>query len=485
MIEQAIHPVDSADLPPGRALGELLRLAGPTVAQMGSYTLMQFLDTWMLARLGETAPTAAGNSGMFAFSVISLGMGVLWVVNTLVSQSFGRGDFASCGRYLWQGVWFSLTFSLLLLPALPIVNGFFQHLGHSPELVEMEGSYLRIVIGLSVFKLIGTVFAQFLLAINRPNCVFVATFIGVGANAIAAWILVLGHLGVKSMGVPGAAWAQNIGVMVEMTTLILFAVRPSLRAQFNLKDWRPRAQQIKTLLFVGFPSGLQVVADVLAWSLFGALVMAKFETKAMAANTFMFRYMVVSFMPAFGISAAVTALVGRYIGMGRPDIAQKRANLAFAVTAIYMVACGIFFFLGRNVLIRAFTDDPETLKIGATLLIFCAVYQFFDALYITYNGALRGAGDTLVPAVATAVLNWSLTVFGGYLIAVYFHQFGPAGPWTIATFYGGVLGIFIYVRFRRGHWKKIQLEAPGSKIGPDSARFAGLRQIDGEACVEA
>ena len=45
----------------------------------------------------------------------------------------------------------------------------------------------------------------------------------------------------------------------------------------------------------------------------------------MAANTFMMRYMVVSFMPAFGMGTAVTALVGRYIGRGRPDVAARRA----------------------------------------------------------------------------------------------------------------------------------------------------------------
>ena len=44
------------------------------------------------------------------------------------------------------------------------------------------------------------------------------------------------------------------------------------------------------------------------------------------------------------------------------------------------------------------------------LLIFAAVYQFFDAMYIVYNGALRGAGDTFVPAVMTGVLCWGITV---------------------------------------------------------------------------
>ena len=67
---------------------------------------------------------------MFAFSVISLGMGVLWVVNTLVSQSFGRGNYArlravSCGRASGSR-WPSL---LLLLPVLPFVSGVFRVAG--------------------------------------------------------------------------------------------------------------------------------------------------------------------------------------------------------------------------------------------------------------------------------------------------------------------------------------------------------------------
>src|SRR6185436_10096383 len=129
------------------------------------------------------------------------------------------------------------------------------------------------------------------------------------------------------LGVVGAAWAQNIGVAIETGCLILFALLPTVRRTFNLADWKLRWPEFRTLLVVGAPAGVQIVADVLAWSLFGMWVMAQFGTAAMAGNNFMFQYMKVSFMPAFGISVAVTALVGRYIGMGRVDLAEKRANM--------------------------------------------------------------------------------------------------------------------------------------------------------------
>src|SRR3954453_3240470 len=61
-------------------LGELLGLAIPTVAQMASSTVMQFLDTWMLSRLGVNEPTAAGNGGLLAWSVMGFGAGVLFCV---------------------------------------------------------------------------------------------------------------------------------------------------------------------------------------------------------------------------------------------------------------------------------------------------------------------------------------------------------------------------------------------------------------------
>jgi MATE family multidrug resistance protein len=116
------------------------------------------------------------------------------------------------------------------------------------------------------------------------------------------------------------------------------------------------------------------------------------------------------------------------------------------------------------VLLRAFTSNPDILRIGSTLLVYAAIYQFFDAVYIVYNGALRGAGDTLVPAVATGVLCWGITVIGGRAIAEHFPRFGPAGPWTAATAYGVLLGIFIYVRFVRGGWRSIELNPPTSNV---------------------
>ena len=263
-----------------------------------------------------------------------------------------------------------------------------------------------------------------------------------------------------------------IGTAVELIALIYFTMRGPNRRLFNTTDWKFRRDEFVTLAKVGLGSGIQLFTEVLAWSLFMNLVMGELGLKEMAAMAFMLRYLIVSFLPALGISSAVTALVGRYIGMGRPDLAIHRAHLGFKVTLCYVCACGLMFFFLRRPFISVFAQDPDVLRMGMTLLVIAAFYQLFDAMYIVYYGALCGAGDTLVPGIITAVLCWGVMVGGGYVAARYFKQFSVVGPWAVAFVYGVILGVWMLVRFQRARWRSIHLEH--SNLASESHRLSEL-----------
>lgn len=440
-----------------RPIVELLALALPTVAQMASYTVMQFIDTLILSRLGATPPTAASNSGLLVFAPIALGLGILVLVNTMVSQNFGRGDFAKCGQYAWQGIWLGLILGLGLVPLTLLAKPIFASFHHPEAQAAMEAIYFRITLLTAPIKLVSMAMGQFSLGIDRPNVLTISAIIGVSINAVAAWCLVLGHCGFKSWGIAGAAWAQNIGVVCEMTALASISFSAKIRAKFNLLDIAPRWSEMKMLIRIGVPSGLQSFSDIFAWSIFCNLVLGLLGPDAMAANAFMFRYMVAGFMPVVGISAAVTALVGRYIGRGRPDIAARRAHLAYRVTFIYIALCGIVYIVFRRPLIELFSRDPEIVRIGGIYLIVAAIYEISDAMYLVYMGALRGAGDTLAPSIVAASLCWSITVTGGYCVAKFVPSSGYAGPWIVGCAYGWILGLYMLGRFSRGKWRGIHL----------------------------
>ena len=90
-------------------------------------------------------------------------------------------------------------------------------------------------------------------------------------------------------------------------------------------------------------------------------------------------------------------------------------------------------------------------------MIAAAVFQVFDAIGIIYNGALRGAGDTIWPGVITVVFSWAFMVLGGWLMTVVFPDLESIGPWIAAGVYLGVLGITLAIRFERGRWRSISL----------------------------
>jgi MATE family multidrug resistance protein len=174
-------------------------------------------------------------------------------------------------------------------------------------------------------------------------------------------------------------------------------------------------------------------------------------------------------MPAVGFGIAATSLVGRHIGAGRPDLAASRARVALAIAVAYMGACGILMLVFRGPMISVFASGARTapevaaqvVEAGASLMVAAAFFQVFDAVGIVLLGALRGAGDTLWPGIATVLLSWSVIVFGGWLMVERAPGLGPLGPWIAASAYIAVLSVVLAVRWKRGAWRSIRvLETP-------------------------
>ena len=232
--------------------------------------------------------------------------------------------------------------------------------------------------------------------------------------------------------------------------------------------WR----QCRDLLKVGYPPGLQFANDVLSWSIFVSVLVGAFGRIHLTACTAAMRWMPLSFMPAVGIGIATTALVGRYIGEGSPDVARRRAHLALRLALAYMGLCAAAFWLFRRPMVAIFVKiDPsagltsaqaaeqaaEIVRIGGWIMICAAVFQLFDAMAIVYIGALRGAGDTFWPMVATIVLSWLVIVGGGYAMVCFLPHLKSIGPWIAAATYVILLGVLMAWRFESGAWRRIDL----------------------------
>jgi MATE family multidrug resistance protein len=461
---------------PPSALRELLTLAAPTVLVMTSYTAMQMVDALMVSKLGPVYIAAQGNGGMLTFVPMSFVMGLNSVVSTYVSQHLGAGSLKAAPKYAWAGLWISLFAWLMLLPLIFVLGPLFSLTSDDPQLVALETSYARILLFGGFINMGGRAIAHFFYGAHRPIIVLFAVVAANVTNVFANYVLIFGKFGMPELGLEGAAYGTLLGITIELAIPLVVFLGPKLNRELGTRAaWRFDRRAIRDILRIGWPAGLQSGNEIVCWGVFMVYLVGLFGDLQSAAGWIALRYMHMAFMPAFGISFAVAAIVGKYMGAGQPGTAESRAWLALRVSTIYMAVCALFFVAFRRSLVEFYIAPEATaaerallLDVGMKLLICAATFQVFDAIGITLTGALRGAGDTLWPGVITAILSWTVIVGGGYAIAVFVPDWGAVGPWIAAAAYIFLLAVMLLGRFMLGPWRSMKLvdTGGGATTGP-------------------
>jgi multidrug resistance protein, MATE family len=461
---------------PGAGLREVLRLSLPAALTMLGPMLIRFVDAIMVSQLGgDTGPwclNAQGVAAMTAFSVESFFVGLISVLNTFVGQSLGAGRLDRCGRYAWSALWACLLPAAVEASLALFAGPIFRLYGHPEHLFVREVMYFRYMVLAAFLTLPGNVLETFLFGVQRPGIVFLVSLVTNAVNIVANYALVFGHWGFPRLELQGSALASVTAWTVRLAMLLGVFLSGSIARQFGTRrNLRPDAGCVRDLLRVGWPAGVAFVNDVFPWTLFQNSIVAVFGEAHLAATAIAFRYIPLSFMPAIGISAATTAIAGRYIGMGRPDLARKRTHTALRLALVYMGLCGLVMGLFGEPLMRFFIQlDPaaggeaaatalraQIISVGRWVMVCAAFFQLFDAIGIVYSGALRGAGDTRWPMIVLVCLSWGLVAGGGYAMARLFPSLGSIGPWLAGSAYVVCLGAAMAWRFESGAWAKIRL----------------------------
>jgi len=470
---------------PGAGLAQVLRLSWPASLTTLNSTLMKFVDGLMVSRVGHLPFTAHFLAGITSFIPESFLMGMLSVVNTYVSQNLGAGRHERAGQYAWAGLRIAVLAAVVIAPVALLARPMFTYLGSlsaggvSLELVGLQVTYFRYMVLAAALTLSIQVLHQFFYGIHRPRIVLAASVIANLFNVACNAVLIYGLLGFPALGLQGAAIGTVISWCLHLAILLsAFLSGPVSRRFATRRPGGVRWRQCGELIRVGWPAGVQLCNDIASWAVFSAVLVGSFGVAHLTATTAAMRYLHLSFMPAVGMGMATTAMVGRHVGAGRPDLARKRAHVALLVAMTYMGLCGVAFWAFRRPMVAFFVRVApsaslsaaaagelagQIVDIGATLMLCAAVFQLFDAVSIIYIGALRGAGDTLWPMIVTVSLSWGVILGGGMLAIRLVPQLGSVGPWIAASAYVIVLGLLIGWRFESGAWRRINLLRRGER----------------------
>lgn len=263
------------------------------------------------------------------------------------------------------------------------------------------------------------------------------------------------------MGVTGAALGTALAEAVT-AVLMLYAVcfRSKRLRLFSGQGKKPAGEKfrlqskcLRTALRLALPMAFERTVMCGA-HIAETRIVAPLGTVSVAANSLSVTAESLCYMPGSGIGTAATTLVGQSIGAGKPERAKRYANLAVMLGAAVMTCTGGLMFLGAPLMFSILTPDAAIRELGVRVLRIEAFAEPLFAVSIVTAGALRGAGDTLIPSMINLASMWGVRITAASLLAP---RLGLVGVWIAMCGELCVRGLMFLVRLLRGKWleKKI------------------------------
>ena len=434
-------------------------LAWPTVVYNLLEMSLGMADLLMVRSFGQEATAAIGLNRQVTFLVEAAALAISTGVITLVSQGVGSRDRAQIEGTVRQSL--SLVF---LLGPLTMVAGYLASrrllvLMHAtPETILHGVPYLRVYFLGIIFLWVTSISAAILRGAGDAMTPLKLA-LGVSlVNIVLNYIFIFGAGPVASYEVMGAAMgtvaARAIGAVAYLALLVRGRgeVRLRLSPRWEL-DW----VLIRRILRVGLPTALAGVLRSGARLVFlGIVGTSVLGVSIHAAVGVGLQVRLLSILPALAFQVATATLVGQAIGRGDIKEAEQLAHRSTLLLAVLMTGVVGLTIVFARPLAAVFIVDEAAAALGAQVLRWFAVAQFFSSLSICTQGALAGAGDTqpfmrytlATQVVIMLALTYLLMVVAGL------DPVGALVAWTVAP---AIQLVLMQARFRSGRWKTMRV----------------------------
>ncbi|OGV33318.1 MAG: hypothetical protein A2020_08500 [Lentisphaerae bacterium GWF2_45_14] len=447
-----------------RVYSEIWKVAYPLIITNASFTVMQFADRKFLSMSSTDDVAASMPGGILCFTLFTLFTATAGFSNAIVSQYNGAGDKAACARIPWAGVVFAVVAGLLCMAFLPFVGGAVIALGaHSPSLMMRENQYFQTLIPSEIFILLSVAFCSFFSGRGKTWYITAVHGSACAVNIVLDYILIFGKLGLPALGITGAGIATSLSCAFGALLAFGFFIFQK-QSDYPTRDFRKfYFPDLKRLIKFGAPNGVEVFFSVASFTVITFLI-GRLGNVQLAANTIAITINMLSFLPLLGMAEATSIVTGKYIGMNDIASAEKTANCSWKMSIVYIISTSIFYFCFPYLLFNIFRPESpaalaefnEVMKYCPAIMFWAAMNNIFNTTRFIYLGALSGAGDTKVPMMIVIACAWGVLVPGGLTIVLVL-KMSVVAVWAYLVFHHAILSGLIFMRFRSGAWKKIDL----------------------------
>lgn len=391
-------------------LRALITLSVPTVLEEVLRTLLQYVDTAMVGRLGEQATAAVSVTTTITWLVNSISFAASVSVLAMISKAVGSGDERLIRKISQQALLLTAVFgavtggiSVLLAPYIPVWMG-------AEEAVRRPASiYFTIVSLPMLFRSATTILGA---SIRATKDTRTPMFISFGSNLLN---VVLNYLLIYTagLGVTGAAIASAISYTLS-GILMFIAYRRKAPLHWKWSSFQVEKDLLRECADISVPVLLTNLTSCFGYVVFAGLV-SGMGTTIFAAHSIAVTAETIFYIPGYGLRTAVSTLVGISLGENNREKLRVVSRLSVSLTVGMMFISGVILYFVAYPLMCLFTPVKEVASLGASMLKLVAFSEPFFGLMVVLEGIFYGMGRTRYAFVVETGSMWGIRILFTFL----------------------------------------------------------------------
>ncbi len=437
----------------------ILSLAWPTMLEQLMQTAVQYIDTAMVGSLGTQATAAVGATSTVSWlvgsTISALGVGFL----SFIARAYGAGDKQAASRASAQAAFIVLSAGILFTALTLSLSGVIPVWMQVDESIRRTaGQYFFILYLPMLPRTASIIFGTVLRAAGDTKSPMkigvLVNLVNVTLNFLLIYpVRTLDIFGLQipvwgaGMGVIGAAVASAIAFTVGGVLITVILWRHPLVSPKGQR-FRPDKQILGPCMKIALPNMLQRFGTSFGYVAFASMINSLGDV-ATAAHTIANTVESAFYIPGYGMQTAAATLAGNAYGAKNKQRMQDLASMMIPIEIGLMILSGGLLFLLAPPFMGIFSDSPEVIALGTTVLRMVALSEPFYGFSIIMEGMILGVGNTRLPFAYNIIGMWGVRIVGTFIFTQIL-SFGLVSAWACMIAHN----LLIFVLFLRCYVKR-------------------------------
>lgn len=386
------------DMTHGTLWNKILIFALPLAASSILQQLFNSVDTAVVGRFASSQALAAvGSNGSLISLLINLFIGISLGSNVVIAHYIGQGAQKNIQAAIHTAIVVALVsgFFVMILGQF-IARPVLLLMGTPEDVIDLAVLYLRIYLLGMPFIMLYDFGSSILRSTGDSKRPLYSLIVAGVINTLLNLVLVIGF----KLSVSGVAIATVISNVVSSGIVIYFLTQESEPIKLDLKKLAVSTTELKKILKIGVPAGLQgmmfSIANVCIQSTINS-----FGSDAIAGSAAALNYEFFSYFMVNAFAQTTVTFTSQNYGAGEYDRCKKIFGIGMMFS---LISCGLLsavFVIGRGFFLGLYSTDANVLVYAKQRICIATTLELLTSIYEISAGAMRGLGHSMTPAVIT------------------------------------------------------------------------------------